>query len=87
MNEIHNRQELLFIRRYSPFGITQSQIIPTIVCNVHRANMYDNEIIRKGYDTFLLLCVLYSSKISDRLIVTILSESSRKRRSPMMMMN
>jgi hypothetical protein len=29
-----------------------SQIIPTIVCNVHRANMYDNEIIRKGYDTF-----------------------------------
>jgi hypothetical protein len=22
-----------------------SQIIPTIVCDVHRANMYDNEMI------------------------------------------
>jgi hypothetical protein len=36
----------------------ESQIIPTIVCNVDRANMYDNKIIRKGYDTFVsYLCV------------------------------
>jgi hypothetical protein len=44
-----------------------SQIIPTIVCNVHRAYMYDIEIIRKRYDTFV--SYLYVSRILRKLQV------------------